>query len=283
MAAADLEKLSTLSNKCYKDQAIWFLNAYWRNFAEAEAENVWRFVESFSQLDSAGKDGNELEELLAHRFLEKVNQTMTVVRMREVLREMDVDRNRKLSLTEFLMYNYVSRGVTLHDLVSAPQCDTDDGEIIKAQQLVDESQRTLGVSRVRLEEAKQALADVTREEAAFRRLLTSKEKEVADLEASGAGPVSLGRRKHELAELKSIDPLPLRTAKIKCESAHRRAEDARVAAEAALDAAERFLAEVSKLGSCKGRLWWMDRELREVRRYLPASRGGIVETRGRHA
>ena len=42
--ATDLDKLATLCNKSYKEQAVWFLNAYWEPFASNEAEKTWEFV-----------------------------------------------------------------------------------------------------------------------------------------------------------------------------------------------------------------------------------------------
>jgi len=41
--ANDIDKLKALSAKKYKEQAVWFLNAYWDDMGEAEAENVWKF------------------------------------------------------------------------------------------------------------------------------------------------------------------------------------------------------------------------------------------------
>ena len=119
------------------------------------------------------------------------------------------------------------------------------------------------------------------------------------------GVVSRGRAKAELAGLKGKDPLPLLTAKINQEAVGRRmakatkaaaaatmaATAARTAAEAsraeaeadsaeadaAVDASvesfqaaqvalDRVKAECKSAG--KGKLWWMDRELTEAKKYM---------------
>ena len=59
----------------------------WEDGMEAEAENVWNQVHLFNEMDSAkGKEGCGLDEMMAHRFLEKIKETLTVRSMREKLR-----------------------------------------------------------------------------------------------------------------------------------------------------------------------------------------------------
>ena len=46
-------------------------SAFWDFFAEKEAETIWNYKHKFDELDLAkGKEGHELDELNAHRFLE---------------------------------------------------------------------------------------------------------------------------------------------------------------------------------------------------------------------
>jgi len=92
-----------------------------------------------------------------------------------------------------------------------------------------------------------------------------------------------------LAQHLASDPLPLRKAKITQEAAVKKAKravkaaaEASAAAEAALDdcqkkfeEAEAYLIEVkSKPGSAQGQLFWIERELKEAKFYLPEKRGG---------
>merc|ERR1711915_1028221 len=86
--ATDRDKLHTLCSLPYKEQAVWFLNANWDSFAEAEAENLWGFVEKLVKIDDDNKEnGCALDELQAHRFLETFAETLTVLAMRAKLRE----------------------------------------------------------------------------------------------------------------------------------------------------------------------------------------------------
>ena len=68
-------------------QAIWFLNAFWETHGEANAEKIWAYAHKHNDLDlTKGKEGCELDELNAHRFLEAFDETMTVREMRNQLR-----------------------------------------------------------------------------------------------------------------------------------------------------------------------------------------------------
>ena len=53
-----------------------------------------------------GKRGNELDEFEAHQFLEKCVGALTVHDMRSALKAIDIDFNRMMSLTEFLIFHY---------------------------------------------------------------------------------------------------------------------------------------------------------------------------------
>ena len=48
--ATDLDKLHALCELPYKEQVVWFLNAYWEQFASNEAEKVWAYVEKCTYL-----------------------------------------------------------------------------------------------------------------------------------------------------------------------------------------------------------------------------------------
>ena len=120
---SDFSKLKELSEKNYYEQAQWFLNAYWNaepmNFGNNPdaREKVWDFARLIAKLDlQNGKDGNELDEFQAHVFLEKTGRVMTIKKMREILKDVDVDFNKKVSLTEFFIFQY---SLDYHVLVNA--------------------------------------------------------------------------------------------------------------------------------------------------------------------
>jgi len=151
------------------------------------------------------------------------------------------------------------------------------------------------------EEVDAALADVkSQEDARNERTNELKRK------STEGGVVQQNKAKNELAQHLGEDPLPLRRAKITLEAALKKAEkarapfeaatkraeeaasaatDARAAAEEALEDARRkleeaeaFLAEVKKKpGTPHGAIWWLERELHEKKRFLPAAKGGITK------
>jgi len=63
----------------------------------------------------------------------------------------------------------------------------------------------------------------------------------------------------------------------------KKAEKARIAADAALDEAQKRFAEAeaylkevsSRSGSAKGALWWIEKELQEAKKYMPQRKGGV--------
>jgi len=147
-------------------------------------------------------------------------------------------------------------------------------------------------------EAKAALAELQAQEKAFEDKKASLEKIKNDM---SIGVVKRNKAANELDQLLSEDPLPLRKAKIsqsaavkKCERATKAAETAAqkaaeteraaVAAEdeaqAAATEAQNKLQEAidfleeekQKGGVAQGDIWWMQRELTEKKKYLPASK-----------
>jgi DNA repair exonuclease SbcCD ATPase subunit len=273
-----------LATRNYKAQAIWFLNAFWNDFAGKEADNVWDYTHRHQALDPNKADGTELDELLAHRFLEQINSTMTVAELRDYIRSIGVDKVRYVPLTHYLLARYKA---DLKKLVNAKQADNQD-EIDKAQSLLDAAQAALTHAQKAAKEAsdaeaelKAALADLHAQEHAF----NSRTEELTKKTTEGS-VVGQNKAKAELAQHLASDPLPLRRSKLNTEAATRKAEKARAAAEAALNEAQKrfeeadaYLKEVSsRSGSAKGALWWIDRELQEARKYMPTKKGGVAKS-----
>jgi DNA repair exonuclease SbcCD ATPase subunit len=280
----DQEKLQDLTSKTYKEQAIWFLNAFWNDFAEQEAANIWLWKHKFDELDIAKKDqGHELDELNAHRFLEQINSTMTVRSMRDMLRNAGVERVNYVPLALYLIARFK---VDWHRLVNASQGDNQE-EVARAQRMLEEVQAALREAEAREAEAKAAqaeleaaLADLKAQEDAY----NSRTAELTRKSEEGS-VVQRNKAKNELAQHLAEDPLPLRRAKLNTEAAHRKAERAATAATQAADevrakfeAAQAYLNEVkNRSGSARGALWWIDRELQEAKKYLPQSKGGVAK------
>ena len=138
--ANDHEKLQALSKLTYKQQAVWFLNAFWDN-VQGDAEKLWKYVHTCSDLDLQDhEEGCGLDEVNAHRFLEVYGETLTVRELRAKLRSTgaleESERPKVVPLTHYLLFRY---NVDWHVLVNASQGDNSK-EIEKAQQMLEEVQ-----------------------------------------------------------------------------------------------------------------------------------------------
>lgn len=285
--ANDKEKLDSLTALNHKEQAVWFLNAFWNSVGETNAEQVWSFKQKFDELDSEKRaEGATLDEMQAHRFLETIKETLTVQAMREKLRSTGAiaGQIRRVPLTHYLIMKY---NVDWHDLVNAVLGDME--EIRKAQQKLDEVQAALREAEQREQESKQAKRELDAALKDVKDQEDARNNKTAELQKKSeeGGLVSRNRAKAELAQHLAEDPLPLRKAKITLEAAVKKADKAAIAAEAAVeearvkfDEAQAYLEKVKKGGSPKGALWWMERELLEARAYLPKSKGGYNKREG---
>jgi len=91
------------------------LNAFWAEH-EKDAEDVWKWTQKFIDLekgvwDSEHKDdkkayqqGADLNEVLAHKVLESFGEPLSAIKLREVLRTIDLDSNKRVSLIEYALY-----------------------------------------------------------------------------------------------------------------------------------------------------------------------------------
>jgi DNA repair exonuclease SbcCD ATPase subunit len=303
------EEFRTFTSKKYSDQAIAFLNAYWDE-VNSDKEIIWGQTHQFIELDhEKGKEGRDLDEFNAHRFLEKLGETKTVKQMRDELKEIDMDFNKRMALIEYFLWAYKK---SVSDFVSKPQGTADPEEIATAQRLLDEVQKALAESQAAADIAQQrekealeaeapfkkaqeellaAIAEVKKQEEDYKRRTDTLRAKSEDM---SLGVVQRNKASNELAQLLAQDPLPLRQAKISLEAAERKAEKlrkpfkearelaekARAEADEAVDEcnrryeeAEKYLQEVmSKSTSPHGQIWWFERELEETKKYMPSKR-----------
>merc|ERR1711982_82637 len=206
--ANDLEKLHSLCAKTYKEQAVWFLNCFWEEFAQKEAETIWNYVGTNSDLDLQDhEEGCGLDEMKAHVFLEKFNETLTVREMRAKLRSTgaleESERPKIVPLTHFLLYKY---GVDWHALVNASQGDNAK-EIAKAQAMLEEVQAAFRESD---EKHRQAAASLRAAEQAA--------KEAADREADA-------KSTQAAAQAKENDPKEKEAEAVKQEAPFKAAQE----------------------------------------------------------
>jgi len=270
LKGTDEEKFKQLSAKNYKNQAQWFLNAYWHTFAKAESETVWKFAHKFIELDLQNHgDGNALDELNAHRFLEAFKNPLTVREMRDLLRSSGaVAQNFKFDqvpLTHFLVTHFK---VDFKQLVNASQGDNKE-EVEKAQRLLEEvislltaSEEKAKAAAAALREAEARESEARTKEAEAKSRETEAEAAKRELEAAlielkaqedaynakledlkhksenATGPVAQNKAKAELAQTLNEPTLPLRKARITQEAAVKKADKTRQAAADARAAAE---------------------------------------------
>lgn len=287
--------LSTLSAKKYGEQAVWWLNGFWEAGAREEANNIWDITQKFIELDEAKKaDGNELDEFNSHRLLEKFDETLTVIKMREALRVIDVDANGKMSLLEYLLWKFQK---SIAAVENAPQGDnqaqveaaqkkfealaTATAETQKAKEALLREQEELKVAEVELAAAAKALAA---EQEAYDTKLATLEAASTD---TSKGIVSRNKASNELSQMKAEDPLPLRKAKITNAAAIRRVDKQKPIVAAALEETDRKLVELeaalaeaaeeleivkSAGGSAQGNIYWMERQMFEADALLPTAK-----------
>jgi len=318
-------KFADICQKTHVEQAQWFLNAFWdeNEGGKKSAEEVWKVGNLMIELDlghpimyGARKKlhddddqiGCDLDEFKAHVFLERLGETLTVVALRRRLEQLDIDKNNRLALSEYLIFKYNKKP---EDLVNAPQGDNKEeveearkkveaaqealfavSEQLKAQTAALNSQKkALAELKVAETELQAAVAELKKEEEAYNNKCKKLEAESTD---QSLGIVKRNKAKNLLAQLLGEDPLPLRKAKITQEAALRRVEkqrkEAQVAtkelevqkakveeayahAEEAVQEAKQFLEDVKKRGGpTHGSIWWMERELSEAQKYLPKRR-----------
>merc|ERR1712063_211818 len=156
----DSEKLATLCSYSYKDQAVWFLNAFWTKGLGGETERLWGYVQQNNELDLENHaDGCALDEMKAHVFLEKFSETLTVREMRDKLRSTGAigqsERPKLVPLIHYLLFRYDS---DWHHLVNATQGDNQE-EIERAQQMLKAVQEAYRLAEQRDREATAALKE----------------------------------------------------------------------------------------------------------------------------
>jgi hypothetical protein len=264
------KELTTLS---HSEQAIWFLNGFWDEF-ENDAEKIWEYAHKFIEIQCGKpklygskawdeKEGNGLEQFKAHRFLEKIGETLSVKKLRE---EIDVDNDKKMCLTEYLIYRY-KKG--RDEVVNSPQ-GGDDPEVFKnAQKTFNKAKAAFQEANATQLEADEAVQALEKEEKAYKDKIRKFE------EKSFSKRLSAMKRaiaKNELEQLKCKDPLPLTKAKFTSKATLSKCKRAAKAAKVQFEAAKKLFDELKKKGgSALGAIWWMERELIETQKYKPKS------------
>jgi chemotaxis protein histidine kinase CheA len=174
------KKFAKIQKKTHTEQAIWFLNGFWADH-EKDTEEVWDLTHKMIEIQTGHpklygsrqskqkegeeeiKEGCDVDQFQAHRFLEHFGETKTASALRRELATIDVDKNNRLSLTEYLMFKF---GKTITQIVNAPQGGSSE-ELRAAEEKLAEVQTQLQELSVKLEEEKSRAAEAkVQEEAA---------------------------------------------------------------------------------------------------------------------
>jgi len=138
---------------------------------EAEAETFWEYVREIVEIDIENRaQGCSLDEVEAHRFLEKRGETLTVLALRANLRKSgalgEKERPKRVPLTHYLLYKYADHNekINYHLLVNASQGDNRE-EIEKAQAMVDEMNAAFEDADAKAQVAAAALREAQAREA----------------------------------------------------------------------------------------------------------------------
>eukprot|EP00020_Sapocribrum_chincoteaguense_P013430 CAMPEP_0170734838 /NCGR_PEP_ID=MMETSP0437-20130122/2795_1 /TAXON_ID=0 /ORGANISM="Sexangularia sp." /LENGTH=331 /DNA_ID=CAMNT_0011073161 /DNA_START=98 /DNA_END=1093 /DNA_ORIENTATION=+ len=311
--------LGDISAKNYKDQAIWFINAWIGQDATMvdNCEEIWKIIKKFAELDlegptKKGVEGNELDSFLSARLLETLDSAMTALERKAAFAKIDLDSNGCISAIEYLLWKYEKDvGAT----VNAPQ-EADSEALEKAKAKMAAVQASLDETRSKLEATAATVAKLKADEAELATAEADLSAALAELkaqedayaakiaeltDASSAGGVKGAKAANELAQLKEEDPLPLRKSKITQEAALRKVQKAKAAveesrrqqeaAQAELDAAyvelqgkmaeceEELNQAAQKMTAGKGTIAWMKRELHEADFYLPTKQRKFDHTK----
>lgn len=170
------DKFAELCSKSHTDQAKWFLNGFWEDFQEEGAQKIWDITHKFMEIQlgfpvlyggkmRAFEEGCDLDELQSHRVLEEFGNTMTVIELRRRLKNLDIDNNKRMALTEYLLDLYRK---SPKDVVNAPQGNVDPVELKAAEnafqtasEKLEQSQADARVAQEVLEEAKNKAASAS--------------------------------------------------------------------------------------------------------------------------
>jgi len=229
-----IDQFKEVTSKSHKDQAIYFLNAFWAEH-EKDAENVWKWTQKFIELEKGkwatdNKDdkqatytqGADLDEVLAHKVLESFGETLTALQLRDVLRKIDLDSNKRVSVIEYCLYKL-------------------NGEV---KDLLDEKRLVNQGVPQELTDAQAALAEA---HAAIQHVEEKRAKLEAEAEGTG---VKANAAKAALAQFLQED--------------HTELNKAVASAEAKVRAAQKLQGPQPR-----GGIWWVGREAQEASKYKP--------------
>eukprot|EP00457_Paulinella_chromatophora_P007727 gb/GEZN01007751.1/.p1 GENE.gb/GEZN01007751.1/~~gb/GEZN01007751.1/.p1 ORF type:complete len:360 (+),score=113.17 gb/GEZN01007751.1/:47-1126(+) len=269
-----------LTSKTHTEQAQWFLNGFWSSLVkkddDSQAALIYQWVELFKMTEhgekviekkgkaaaaNTYKEGSQLEEHKSHQFIEKATgEAMTAIQVRESFSQIDIDKNHRLAMTEWLAYKFRK---TPKEIVESPQGESKElndamakmaevqAAILDTQQKIQASHEAVSACSSAISEASKALhaqqeseEEVRKAEAEAKKPVDDLQKEqekqdakLKELQEQSENPELSTMQKAKagnlLAQAKKEDPTVLREAKIHAETSLHKVQKIRRAAEKA--------------------------------------------------
>jgi hypothetical protein len=228
ISSKNMELFNWIAKRPFKYQAIQFLNHYWDDLSK-EAEHIWEYYLGFKEIEPKDK-ACDLDEFFAHKFLEQFGQTMTALELRDALKDIDVNRDHRMCLLEYLLFRYKKSlddfiGRKTHVEIPAEEKEHMSEDLVKAI-------TALQIVQTEIEKIEKTKADLE--------------------EKSQAGGVKGNAAKQELFQLLNNDPSELNAALLRAEAALRKVANSK---------------DAGSFG--KGQIWFLNRELEEAKKYKP--------------
>lgn len=213
-----MNEFAEMSLETYKTQACFFLDRFYDELKD-KSEELWNETNWFIKLDDDGENGHGLDELEAHKFLERNGMTMTVIDLRAHLRRVDLNKDGHMSLLEFCADHF---GKTVDEIMKFGKYLPND-TLVEVQDLL------------------QAIIDE----------IARIEAKKADLRARAEGDGVKARLAFaSLFEMEHAENDALNEKLIHAEAAVR-------------------YARKHSGASHNGTLWWVERDLEELKKYKP--------------
>jgi len=260
-------KFSNLCSLGVYAQAKWFLKCHW----SMDPLNIGTNLDVAEHVYVAAKDlkerahgANDLEQLKAHHFLEKVDDAIRYVEFKAMFKELDLDFNNRLSLTEYLVYKYkLGTQESVATLVNSPQ------EVVAG---LSEAEGELERCNFEYAKAMEALDAV---QAVMQQI-----KDMEDGHAEQADKLSANIDKHEGKIVKQnvakkklevhMNDHPVdNKMRLTQKAAVRKAKKASARFELELQSAQEMVEVIKNSGtSAHAVLWWMERDLKEMEKTM---------------
>lgn len=158
-------------SKTHTEQAVYWLNGLWSEGASDYAEDIWHIAHIFIEMQCGEplrygkrakklKEKSDLDEMQAHRVLEKLGETLTVREMRARLLKLDIDNNKRLCLIEYLVSKYMANEEKVVDKIAMlPQGGVDPKILQAAEDKLNNAQDALDASFEATDNANTALKE----------------------------------------------------------------------------------------------------------------------------